>query len=177
MNRQMEGVSTDRLILRPLANSDLEDIHAYASDPDVTRYMDWPRHQSMDETRAWLTDTLSETSEDNSWVFALRQTSEFVGLFSVSPARPDVSLGYLLLKRFWGQGLATEIGRAIVAMLMADDSVARIHATCDVDNAQSIRVLEKMGLRRQEVLTSWLVRPNMAGQPKRDAYLYALSKN
>lgn len=176
MRWQLEKVSTDRLILRPLKHADLHNVYAYASDPDVTYYMDWPRHRSLEDSRAWLEEALTDSADDATCVFCLRETLEFAGLFSLSNTPPDVSLGYLLLKKFWGQGLATELGTAIVKSLMTNGSVKRIHATCDVANLASARVLEKIGLKRLKILESHLVRPNMPGQPLRDALFYALEK-
>lgn len=46
-------VHTDRLLLRPFRSGDLDDVHAFQSDPDVVRYLYWDLH-TREQSRAWL---------------------------------------------------------------------------------------------------------------------------
>ena len=58
--RAPERVDTERLRLRKPAPSDAEAIFAYARDPEVTRYVGWPRHEDVEETRAFLAHSAAE---------------------------------------------------------------------------------------------------------------------
>ena len=53
-----ETIVTDRLVLRPPNLSDSEAIYRYASDPDVTRYMDWPRHTDFQDSVKFTKEAL-----------------------------------------------------------------------------------------------------------------------
>ena len=55
---------------------------------------------------------------------------------------------------------------------MSVPSIWRVWATCDIENAASARVLEKVGLSREGTLRRWLVRPHLSSDP-RDAFIYA----
>src|SRR5262249_10452963 len=59
----LERFETSRLVLRKPTLADAEAVFVrYASDPEVTRYLGWPRHQSVDDTRAFLTFSEAEWS-------------------------------------------------------------------------------------------------------------------
>jgi ribosomal-protein-alanine N-acetyltransferase len=86
-----------------------------------------------------------------------------------------MELGYVLARRWWGQGFATEAAEAVVAWALAQEEVHRVWAVCDVDNVASARVLEKIGMHREGRLASWAVMPNLGGVP-RDCWCYARVK-
>ena len=80
-----------------------------------------------------------------------RATGEFVGWFHLQPENDDTAvqdLGFRLHRRFWGRGLATEGGCALVSYGFLVQQCERITAHCLCGNLASIRVLEKCGLRR-----------------------------
>ena len=82
------------------------------------------------------------------------------------------NIGYVLAQPYWGQGLMTEAARAVVEFAFADPRVFRVWAVCDVDNARSARVLEKVGMTREGVLRRWTVHPNISPDP-RDVLCYS----
>ena len=89
--------------------------------------------------------------------------------------RPDahkMELGYVLGRRYWNRGYATEAAHAVVLRLFSYSHVYSVWATCDIDNRASVRVLEKIGMTREGTLRRWVVRPNISSEP-RDALLFA----
>src|SRR5262249_15961454 len=74
--------------------------------------------------------------------------------------------GFLLNRRYWRLGYATEAAGAVLEWLKSLDVVRHIHATCDIENLSSARVLEKLGLRQAARLPGYAVRANMPGAPK-----------
>jgi RimJ/RimL family protein N-acetyltransferase len=80
--------------------------------------------------------------------------------------------GFLLNRRYWGKGFATEAAQAIIEWLFSIPSIWRVWATCDTENLASARVLEKAGLSREGTLRRWIVRPNISSEP-RDAFIYS----
>ena len=93
--------------------------------------------------------------------FALRQR-----------ATHRLDCGYVLARRWWRQGLMTEVLGEVTLWAFRQPSVFRIGAVCDVENIGSARVLEKSGFIREGLLRRWLLHPNISDEP-RDCYSYA----
>ena len=174
MVRAPETLATDRLVLRLPALSDAEAIFEYGSDPEVARYMDWPMHETVGTVVEHLRTCAPrwESGEEFYWVITARPDDRAIGGISVRVRGHAADFGYVLNRRYWRQGIATEASRAVVEWAFTLASVHRVWATCDVDNIASARVLEKAGLSREGILRCWAVRPNLSPQP-RDAYVYA----
>src|ERR1700722_11229876 len=107
-----EGVETDRLVLRKPAIADAEAVFArYAGDAEVTKYVGWPRHQSVDYSRAFLRFSESEWSRwpAGPYVIESRTDRRLLGGTGLGFESPSVaSTGYVLAKDSWGRGYATE---------------------------------------------------------------------
>jgi ribosomal-protein-alanine N-acetyltransferase len=86
------------------------------------------------------------------------------------------NIGYVIALPFWRRGLATEAVRSIVNWSLKQERIYRVWAVCDVDNAASARVLEKVGMQREGVLRSLLFHPNISSHP-RDSYCYSVIKS
>ena len=71
--------------------------------------------------------------------------------------------------------MAAEALRPIVEWSLAQPGIFRVWALCDVDNAASARVLEKVGMRREGLLRRNTMHPNVSDEP-RDSYCYAIVK-
>jgi len=169
-------IETDRLILRPLTLDDSENVFRYASDPDVTRYMDWSTHLSMETSREWIQLTLDQWNDQQeyTWGITFKQNwNNIVGAIGCSEMAFKVSFGYVLDKKHWGKGIATEASKTLVDGLSRIEGVRRIWATCDCENTASANVLSKSGCVREGILHNWLIRPNLPGAPPRDDYVYA----
>ena len=170
-----ERIDTARLVLRRPRQSDAEAIFAaYAGDAEATRYLSWPRHLSIAQTRAFL-----DFSDDHwaTWPAgpylieskADRCLAGGSGLVFDSPW--CASTGYVLAPRFWGHGYATEALAAMVD-LAARTGVIRLYAQCHADHEASRRVLEKGGFEREGLLRRQTVFPNLGPGPC-DAWMYA----
>lgn len=95
-----------------------------------------------------------------------------IGVISARMRGHAVDFGYVLERRHWGRGFATEAAQAVVGWASGLEHVHRIWATCDVENVASGHVLEKAGLQREGVLRCWMIKPNIGPVP-RDSYMYA----
>jgi RimJ/RimL family protein N-acetyltransferase len=170
-----DSFTTPRLYLRRPQQSDAPAVFEYGSDPEVTRYMDWPALVDLQAAikateravRRW------ESGEEYAWRFTVRPDDTPVGGVACSIKGQGAELGFVLSRHHWGRGYATEAARAVFDWLVSLETVQRIQATCDVDNRGSVRVLEKLGMSRKDLLRQWAVRPNLPGRPVRDAFLYA----
>jgi RimJ/RimL family protein N-acetyltransferase len=167
---------TPRLVLRELDLGDGPAVQAWATDPEVCRYMPWGPN-TLEQTEAFLRLVAGGRAERPRRMFELgieeRATGRLLGaggarIQSAEHAVADV--GYALRRDAWGQGYATEAGRALVEFALETLGMHRVWATCHVDNQRSARVLEKLGMRREGRLRE-NVRKDGAW---RDSWLYAL---
>jgi RimJ/RimL family protein N-acetyltransferase len=138
-----ESFETDRLLFRPLSLDHVDDLVALDSDPEVMRYLNGgrptPRQEVEEVVRTWL---------GHRWAAVEKSTNEFVGWFSLRPSGVgEYELGYRLRREAWGNGLATEGSRALLARAFARLEARRVWAQTMTVNAPSRRVLERCGLR------------------------------
>ena len=172
-----ETIETARLVLRRPRLEDAEAIFAnYAQDPDVTRYVTWAPHPDVAVTRQFVASRQQawDTGETFEWVITRRPDDVAIGMFALRVQDFKANLGYVLAKPHWGQGLMTEVARAIVDWAMAQPEIYRVWAVCDVDNPASARVMEKCGMSFEGILKRWLRRPS-ADEPV-ECLCHALAK-
>ena len=175
-----EIIDTPRLRLRkPLLEDAHEIFRNYATDPDVTRFLTWRPHYSLEESFEVLMTRLAcwEQSTEFTWSINPRGGSGTVmGMVSATPdprAAWRWSIGYVLGKPWWGQGLMTEAIGALVATLFDLPGVERVSAFVDEENYASARVLEKAGMEREGVLRRWSLHPHFGAHP-RDCWSFSV---
>jgi RimJ/RimL family protein N-acetyltransferase len=170
-----EGVETDRLVLRKPAIADAEAVFArYAGDAEVTKYVGWPRHLSVDYSRAFLRFSESEWSRwpAGPYVIESRTDRRLLGGTGLGFESPSVaSTGYVLAKDSWGRGYATEALTAIVN-IARELRVLHLYALCHPDHAASARVLEKCGFRLEQRLEQFAEFPNLNPGVRADCLRY-----
>ena len=169
-----EIITTERLVLRRPTLADAAACFEYASDPEVTRLMDWPRHTGPGEPLKFLHRCHAgwNSGEEYTWSVTVKPADRSIGSISVRIRGHVAEFGYVLNRNFWRRGYATEAARAVVSLVERVDGVYRLWATCDCENMRSARVLEKVGLSREGTLRRAIVRPNLSPVP-RDAFLFA----
>lgn len=170
------GFETERLSLRRPAVADAEAIfERYARDPDVTRYVAWPPHESPDVTREFLQGCLARwrSGDEFTWVIEEKPAGGAIGMLACRIPDHRASLGYVLARTHWGRGYAAEALGPVLDWLGTQPRVRRVWAVCDVENRASARVLEKVGMEREGVLRRWGVHPNLGPEP-RDVLCYSL---
>jgi|ERR1700691_77420 ribosomal-protein-alanine N-acetyltransferase len=148
-------VSTARLTLREFVPSDFDAVHAYSSDPRVTRYLFFgPRDKDGSaEYLRGLIESQRETPRTRFELAVVEKTSETViGACDLSLIEHGVvDLGYMLAQEHWGKGYATEISLRLLQAAFLELRAERVISTVDVNNRASIRVLEKIGMRWEAV--------------------------
>jgi ribosomal-protein-alanine N-acetyltransferase len=145
---------TPRLVLREFTDDDFAAVHAYGSDPQVTRWTVFGPNTEAD-TRGFLQQAQASRSERSRRTFdlaiTLRNGGEVIGGCGLH--RTDVAdeafIGYVLRRDCWGLGHATETARALLGFGFETLGLHRIFAECHPANQASARVLEKLGLRRE----------------------------
>jgi RimJ/RimL family protein N-acetyltransferase len=163
-----------RLRLRRPQLSDADAMLAIGSDTEVARFADWPLSTERAPALARLRQRSAEweSGAEYYWIITLAGDDRAIGAVSTRVEQHAADVGYLLARDHWGNGYATEAGRAIVDWAFTVPSIRRVWATCDTENGASARVLEKIGLEREGTLRRAIVRPNISPEP-RDAFIYA----
>lgn len=140
--------------LRPLLKSDTANLMKIFSDPIAMEF--YLRTKDETEASAWIerSQRLYEEMGIGFLACELKKTSEFLGIcglllqLSVN-GRDEIEVGYLFVRKFWGQGLATEAARACMDYGFHTKRCERIISLIDPNNQQSIRVAEKNGLKKE----------------------------
>jgi ribosomal-protein-alanine N-acetyltransferase len=150
-------LETEDLLLRAPRRKDAKDIFAYASDPEVSRYVLWEPHRSLSETRRYVGTMIRRAREGypSSWVVTLRETGQVIGTIGFvwySYDNRSAELGYSLSREYWNRGYATQALKAVVGAAFRSLPLNRVEAQHDVRNPASGRVMEKSGLRQEGVL-------------------------
>ncbi|MEA2575521.1 MAG: hypothetical protein QOH93_2819 [Chloroflexia bacterium] len=148
------SLETERLLLRPFAKTDANNLFELDSDPAVMRYVNGgnptPLEVARDEDLPWFIEYGELHAGYGFWAAIEKATGEFVGWFLFRPAEDgspgEPELGYRLRRSAWGKGYATEGSRALVRMGFAAPGVPRVVAFAHVDNTASRRVMEKVGM-------------------------------
>ena len=147
-------LETERLRLRALAKEDVPTVAAYRSEPEVARYQSWDAPYP-EEAAAAMIERLGQIvpGQSGRWFqigLELRESGILIGdcAFCIGNDDPrQAEIGFTLASRFQGQGYATEAITALLRHLFEDRGLHRIHATCDVENLASARLLRRVGMR------------------------------
>jgi RimJ/RimL family protein N-acetyltransferase len=168
---------TERLELRPVRDEDIDRILEYRNLPDVTRWLLRTEVDPASFQAAWR--RAAEAPNDHSVAVAL--DGVVIGTVSLEvvdgmgqpgmPPQTEAQLGYIFDPAYGGNGYATEAVSAMVAYAFDQLGLRRITAGCFADNLASVRVLEKVGMRREQhgVGDSWHAELGWV-----DGYTYAL---
>jgi len=172
-----DEIETARLFLRRPAMSDAAAIFGgYAADPEVTRFLGWPRHRSVHDTREFLRFSAHEWERwpAGPYLILMRDDGTLVGSTGLGfQSRDSAVTGYVLARQAWGRGYATEALAAMVD-LARSLGVERLFALCHPDHRPSQRVLEKCGFVLDPAAARVVEFPNLAAAEQQEALCYAL---
>jgi RimJ/RimL family protein N-acetyltransferase len=168
---------TARLVLRRPHLSDAPAIFArYASDPEVTRFLSWPRHASLDDTFAFIEVSDAQWARWPAGPYLIETPDGTLlggtGLGFETAER--ASTGYVLARDAWGQGYATEALGGMVT-IAGNLGLARLEAICHAQHRASSRVLEKNGFVCDGLLPEHTVFPNLEPCSACDVLAWTLS--
>ena len=157
---ELPTLETERLLLRKITLADIDDIYAYASDPEVSKFMPWEAHQSQADTFEYLASVFKryENHTPGPWGIVHKSHLKLIGTCAYHDwQRNDrrAEIGYVLSRSYWGQGYMAEAAHAIIAFGFREMGLNRIQAMCDVPNTSSARVMEKVGMRFDGVLREY----------------------
>ena len=157
-------LESERLIMRPFSEDDLDLAIALRTDFEVMKYV---AEVSTPDVVASRISVFCRRSEDGSmgmWSVALKDTGEAIGTSILLPlpeeesdtrwdfhengkrVNEDIEVGYMLKPAAWGAGYATEITRRLLRYAFEETPLEQVVAVTHPDNAASQNVLRKSGL-------------------------------
>lgn len=167
---------TERLLLREARQDDFDDVHAYATQPEVVRYMDWGPNTREDTQAAlerWFAAQSQWPRDDCNFLVEHLADQRVIGSIRLGinkPAQHSADLGYSFNRDYWGRGYATEASAALIDVVFRTLGLHRVWAWCDVRNVNSYGVMERLGMRREGRLEENV----MVKGEWRTSYLYAI---
>ena len=168
--KDLPELHTDRLLLRPFHSGDVDDVFAYAQNPEWNRFLPVPDPYTRRDADEFVARCILADGEER-FEWAVVHDGRVSGGVSLTVHRAGVAeLGYSIARPLWGQGLATEAARAIIEHAFENLGLVRIQAFADLRNVGSWRVMEKLGMQREGVLRS---HRTLRGEPVDDV-LYAI---
>ena len=159
--------TTERLALRHFHILDAEPMYRVFGDPEVMRFGDGV--QTKEWVDAWIRTCLERyyrTRGFGPYAVVERKSQAVIGycglfFFPDINGQPEVEVGYRLERSTWGRGYATEAARAVRDFAFGDLGMQRLIAIIDPSNTASIRVAEKIGMRREtEVMFEGYTHPD-----------------
>lgn len=161
-------IETERLLLRPFKEADLDQYTAILKAPEVRASLHLPgdvgREQAWQQMASWLGHW--ELRGTGQWAVEERATGRFVGRAGLHrPERPDwpgVEVGWVLHPDQWGKGYATEAGRASVDYGFGPLGATELFSVILPENERSIEVARRLGFRlvREQVMSHFPASPH-----------------
>ncbi len=147
-------LDTDRVIIREWQAEDWRLLLPMSLDPDVMQYIGRYQPWTEEETLRFVTNRMVDYQQYGwtMWPLILKETGAFIGYCGFlrreyGRYKGDIEIGYALAKDAWGRGLAAETGAKILQYGFEILGFERVIASARPENARSIRVTEKMGMR------------------------------
>ncbi len=167
---------TNRLIIRHPRVEDAEDIFInYAQDVEVTKYLTWVPHKELKDTQRWVQYCVANANTESSLMFVLclKETAEVIGMIDFRLEGFKAHFGFVLAKKYWNQGLMTEAMQPLIEYFNENPNIYRLWAAHDIENEASGKVMLKLGMRCEGVMSGKLIYPNISSEP-RDSTYYSL---
>lgn len=144
-------IVTERLRLRRFAPGDAPAMFKnWTNDPEVTRYLTWNPHGTIENTEGFLAFLLGKQDNIDDYEWGIEIDGELCGSIAVmnfSEENRSCEMGYCLSRRMWGKGYMTEALRAVIGYLFENTDFTVVKAYHHTDNPASGRVMQKAGMQ------------------------------
>jgi [ribosomal protein S5]-alanine N-acetyltransferase len=144
-------LETERLRLRQLTMSDVDDLHEYYSDPETAIYVPFTAFTSITKTEELIGRVTASFEQRESIMFGVERKSDgkimgITDIYRLSLQNHRMELGWGLARTYWGFGYMTEAVREFIRFAFDEMGLHRIEAECQTDNIRSIKVAERCGM-------------------------------
>ena len=175
-----EAINTDRLLLRRFELDDANDMFKnWANDSEVTKFLSWKTHSSVEVTKEILANWINEYKNNNiyNWAIELKEIGEVIGNICIvrfDEKNYSCEIGYCISRKYWGKGIMGESLKAVIDYLFSEVGFNRIVAKHDTNNVASGKVMLKSGMKYEETLRQIKMRENKGFY---DLAVYSILKN
>lgn len=151
-------LATERLTLRRFELEDAENMfYNWSGDPEVTKYLTWPEHQSVEATEQVLKSWIGryENKDYYQWAIELNDLEQpigSIGVISMDEEIESVEIGYCIGREFWRKGYTTEALTEVIRFFMAEVGAGRVWAVHDANNLNSGKVMAAAGMEYEGTL-------------------------
>lgn len=144
-------LDTPRFTLRALRRDDAGALFGTLSDEAECLYLSHPAFTTLEELADWLTDP---DWPGLSWVAIDKADGTLAGRYVAYPGRDEgvLELGYITIAGRQGQGVARECMAELVDHLFSTTPCRKLYAEIDAENQASVRLIERLGFRREGCL-------------------------
>ena len=146
---------TDRLLLRRIKSSDVDDIYEYASDALVPKFLLWYPHPDKRYTRYYFNHINSKYRSAEYYDWGIVFDGKMIGTCGFSKLDVENNcgeIGFVLNRNYWGLGIATEAARRVIEFGFEVLDLRRIQVRYMIENTASRNVAEKCHMRYEGVL-------------------------
>ena len=186
LHKGTRTLSTDRLILRPFVMEDAQAMFDnWASDPEVTRYLVWPTHASVDVSRMVVSDWVSHYDNPGYYQWAIVPRADVfgdkpgagepIGSISAVEVNNDIGklqIGYCISRAWWNMGITSDALGELIRFFFEEVEADRVEARHDTNNPNSGRVMAHCGMKYEGTLR----RADRNNQGVCDAAYYGILK-
>jgi RimJ/RimL family protein N-acetyltransferase len=151
--KMIDGLTTERLVLRRWTDADRAPFAEMNADPEVMRY--FPNVMTRQETDS-MVDRIEQGFENNGFgLWAVEIDGRFAGLTGLNrttfdtPMGPHVEIGWRFAKWAWGQGYATEAAQCVLDAAFTDLGLSEVFSFTTETNHPSERVMQRIGMKRR----------------------------
>ena len=151
-------IETERLLLRPMLMSDVEDLYEYQSNPEIVRYIPWPA-RTMDQVKEAAQRTIDtaksdlvEINDHIVLVWELKSSGKVIGqsyIGLISKEHKTSNIGWVTHQDFQSKGYAFEATKSLLAYAFTNFDLHRVIADIDARVQISANLAEKLGMRRE----------------------------
>lgn len=143
-------IETERLLLKKIEPSNANDMYAYASLDEVTRYLLWTPHLNIEETKGYIEYINKQYRKGNyaDWGLNCKEDGVFIGTCGFADmdfSNNKGELGYVLSPSYQGRGYMKEAVNAVLKLTFGELNIERIELRIMEDNTASKRFAEQMG--------------------------------
>lgn len=137
-------MKSDRLKYRSFKIEDVQDVFEYASDEQVTKYLTWPTHKTLEQTAS----VLERFYIPNPYCYAVVKDKKCIGSLNITLSENKEAIFGIALNRFyWNQGYATEILKTAIEYSFNNLDVEVVKGEHFIGNDASGNVMKKMGMK------------------------------
>lgn len=149
-----KNLETDRLLLRRVAATDVNEIIEMRGNPENMKFIPRPLVTNAEEALAHfkMIDDKIENNEGINWAITVKGNPKLIGImghYRIQPEHYRAEVGYMILPQYHGQGITAEALKAVVAYGFDDMGLHSVEAILDAENHASERVLQKSGFVKE----------------------------